>query len=338
MLDLISGQVGNGHAELVDETPDIGRDTLAKVSLVVPCYNEQAVLPETIERLTALLDRLTDSGRIDPDSSITFVDDGSKDTTWQMINAAHARDERVKGIKLSRNRGHQNALLAGLLSVRGDVLISLDADLQDDLDAIPKMLDAWRAGAEIVYGVRTRRDVDTPFKRITARLYYRMLLAFGVEAIPDHADFRLMSRRAIQALREFGEVNLFLRGIIPLLGFNTATVHYDRKARTAGETHYPFKRMLALALDGIMAFSSLPLQIIFPIGAMFSLIAAALACWAIGVRLLTDTSVPGGASIVIPMYFLGGLQLLALGVMGGYLARIYAETKKRPRYIIEEKL
>lgn len=316
----------------------VQQGVLTRLNLVVPCYNEEAALPETIARLRALLERLIREERADATSEITFIDDGSKDRTWELIEAANVHDPRVKGIKLSRNQGHQNALLAGLLAAPGDVIISLDADLQDDLEAIPGMLDAHLAGAEIVYGVRSRRDVDTPFKRGTARFYYRLLLALGVEAIPDHADFRLMSRRALEALRQYGEVNLFLRGIVPTLGFNTATVRYERKARLAGETHYPFRRMVALALDGIMSFSALPLQIIFPLGVALSMGALGMAGWALVVRLTMESAVPGWASIVIPMYFLGGLQLLALGVIGGYLARIYAETKRRPRFIIEEQV
>lgn len=314
------------------------RGVLARVNLVVPCYNEEAVLPQTIARLVEMLDRLIDERRVDSDSEITFIDDGSSDRTWSMIEEAHEADPRIKGIKLSRNRGHQNALLAGLLTAPGDVVISLDADLQDDLEAIPQMVDAYKAGAEIVYGVRTRRDVDTPFKRGTARMYYRLLVALGVETVPDHADFRLMSRRALEALSQYREVNLYLRGIVPLLGFNTATVHYERKARAAGETHYPLRRMVALALDGIMSFSALPLQIIFPAGVFLFLVALGLGSWALYVKLTMESAIPGWASIVVPMYILGGLQLLALGVIGGYLSRIYSETKQRPRFIVETKL
>ncbi len=317
---------------------DAGHGARSSLNLVVPCFNEAAVLPTTLQRLTDLIDRLIADGAVSGASTITLVDDGSRDDTWALIVAANAKNSRIKGIKLSRNLGHQNALLAGLLSAPGDIIISLDADLQDDLEAIPRMIAAHAGGADIVYGVRSRRDVDTPFKRLSARAYYRLLLAFGVEVVPDHADFRLLSRRAIDALREFGETNLFLRGIIPMLGFTTATVHYERKPRLAGETHYPLSRMVSLGLDGIMSFSALPLQIIFPLGVVLSLGAIGLAAWAFMVRIFLDETVPGWASIVIPMYFLSGLQLLALGVMGGYLARIYSETKRRPRYIIEQQL
>jgi len=338
MADSVSERAGQARIERHDADEPRRPGSLVRVNLVVPCYNEEAVLPDTVAQLTALMDRLQETKSAAPDSAITFIDDGSRDTTWELITAYHEKDDRVRGLKLSRNRGHQNALLAGLLLGDGDVLISLDADLQDDLEAIPRMLDAWRAGAEIVYGVRSRRDVDTPFKRITARSYYRLLTAFGIDAVPDHADFRLMSRRAIEALAGFGEVNLFLRGLVPMLGFDTAIVHYERKARMAGETHYPLRRMIALAMDGIMAFSSLPLQVIFPAGIFFSMLSVGLGVWALVTKLVNPAAVPGWASIVVPMYFLGGLQLLALGVIAGYLSRIYAETKKRPRFIIEERL
>jgi glycosyltransferase involved in cell wall biosynthesis len=309
-----------------------------RLAFVVPCYNEELVLPQTLARLGALADRLVAEGRIAPQSELVFVDDGSRDRTWPLIREANERDPRVRGLKLSRNRGHQNALLAGLLLAGGDVIVSLDADLQDDLEAIPRMLDAYYGGAEIVFGVRNRRDVDTPFKRLSARAYYRLLILFGVDAVPDHADFRLMSRVALEALREFGEVHLFLRGIVPMLGFTTARVPYDRLERVAGETRYPLLKMVALALDGIMAFSSLPLQLIFPAGVGMSVVAGGLGVWAIVVKLTNDAAVPGWASTVVPTYFLGGLQLLASGVIAGYLARIYNETKRRPRYIIEERL
>jgi glycosyltransferase involved in cell wall biosynthesis len=266
------------------------------------------------------------------------VDDGSQDRTWATIEALHEHDPRVRGIKLSRNRGHQNALLAGLLTATGDVIVSLDADLQDDLDAIPRMLARHREGAEIVFGVRSRRDGDTLFKRFTAHAYYLLLRHFGVEILPEHADFRLMSRRAVDALRDFGEVNLFLRGIIPLLGFHTAVVEYERHARVAGCSKYPLTRMLALAFDGITSFSSRPLQWSTRIGALTAVGSLALGLWALFVRLFTDAALPGWASTVIPLYFLGGVQMMFLGIIGGYVSRIYTETKHRPRYIIERTL
>ncbi|HEV2613025.1 MAG TPA: glycosyltransferase family 2 protein [Noviherbaspirillum sp.] len=308
------------------------------VNLIVPCYNEEAVLPETSRQLLAMLGKLQAQGRIDMESSVTFVDDGSRDRTWQMIEELSRKDPRVHGIKLSRNQGHQNALLAGLLSARGDVLVSLDADLQDDIEAIPRMLDEYERGADIVYGVRARRDTDTMFKRWTARAYYGLLRKFGVDIVPDHADFRLMSRRSLDALRDFREVNLFLRGIIPMLGFRTAIVTYDRLSRFAGESKYPVLKMLALALNGIFSFSTVPLQWITVFGFVLSAASMAIGMWALFIRFATNLAIPGWASTVIPMYFLGGLQLLALGIIGGYLSRIYSETKQRPRFIIEKSI
>lgn len=284
-----------------------------------------------------MLDRLQQEGVASQQSSITFVDDGSNDSTWHMIEELNQRDPRIHGLKLSRNRGHQNALLAGLLSAQGDVLVSLDADLQDDIEAIPKMLaEHQSSGADIVYGVRAARDTDTAFKRCTARAYYGLLRKFGVDIIPDHADFRLMSRRSLEALQDFREVNLFLRGIIPMLGFRTAVVHYDRLSRFAGESKYPFFKMLKLAMDGIFSFSTVPLQWITVMGITLSVASLAFGIWAILLKLTTNLALPGWASTVVPMYFLGGLQLLALGIIGGYLSRVYSETKQRPRFIIEK--
>jgi glycosyltransferase involved in cell wall biosynthesis len=307
------------------------------LNLIVPCYNEEQVLPETSRQLLSLLDSMQANGMADTRSSITFIDDGSADKTWQIVEGLHRHDARVHGLKLSRNRGHQNALLAGLLSAQGEVLISLDADLQDDIAAIPKMVQAYHEeGADIVYGVRARRDTDTAFKRCTARGYYSLLHKFGVDVIPDHADFRLMSRRALDALQNFREVNLFLRGIIPLLGFRTAVVSYDRLSRFAGESKYPLLKMVRLAMEGIFSFSTVPLQWITVLGAAFAVASIGFGMWALVIKLFTDLAVPGWASTVVPMYFLGGLQLLALGVIGGYLSRIYSEAKQRPRFIIEK--
>lgn len=311
---------------------------MVRLALVVPCYNEEQVLPQTLDRLRALLDDLTAQGRIAADSSVTFIDDGSRDATWRLIEEAHGRDPRVSGIKLSGNHGHQHALLAGLLNAPGDVLVSLDADLQDDLGAIPKMLDAHARGAQIVYGVRARREHDTVFKRTSARTYYWMLRKLGADIIPDHADFRLMSRRAIEALAAFGEVNLFLRGLVPLLGFRSETVTYERQVRLAGETKYSPAKMVALALDGIFAFSTTPLRMITILGFIVAWGSVIAGVWALTAWLIGDHTLPGWASIVIPMYFLGSVQLLSLGIIGGYVARIYAETKRRPRFIIEESI
>jgi glycosyltransferase involved in cell wall biosynthesis len=307
------------------------------LTLVVPCFNEEAVLPETISRLRALLEDLTKRGLITRDSAMTLVDDGSRDATWSIIEAA-APKGRVCGLRLSANRGHQHALLAGLLNAPGDVLISLDADLQDDLGAIPRMLEAHRRGAEIVYGVRARRQHDTIFKRYSAWTYYWMLGKLGVDVVADHADFRLMSRRAVQALSEFGEVNLFLRGIVPLLGFRSEIVTYERSARFAGETKYPLSKMVALAANGVFSFSTVPLKWITFLGFMVALGSVGAGFWALGLRLFTARALPGWASTVIPMYFLGSVQLLAIGIIGSYVSRVYAETKRRPRFIIEESI
>jgi glycosyltransferase involved in cell wall biosynthesis len=255
-----------------------------------------------------------------------------------MIAERHAADARVRGLKLSRNRGHQNALLAGLLTASGQVLISMDADLQDDIEAIPRMIDAHRAGADIVFGVRESRDRDGLFKRGSAQMYYTLLQFFKIEIVYDHGDFRLMSRRALQALDGYREVNLFLRGLIPLLGFSTAKVHYKRDSRFAGETKYPLGKMVALALEGIVSFSSAPLMWIAALGTLVAAGSVLIGCWALWVRLVQNIALPGWASTVIPMYFLGGVQLLALGVIGAYLSRIYAETKQRPRFVIETTL
>ena len=305
------------------------------LAVVVPCYNEEEVFPETSKRLLALLERLALLQRITRDSTIYFVDDGSKDRTWSLIEGLAAADPRVHGIKLSRNLGHQQALLAGLFSVDGEAVVSVDADLQDDIEAIEKMVDEFKQGSEIVYGVRKSRAVDTVFKRVTAQGYYSLLRKLGVDIVPNHADYRLMGRRAIDALREFSEVNLFLRGVIPLLGFKTATVYYDRAERFAGVSKYPLRRMLALALDGITSFSVTPLRIISALGIVICLLSAIMIGWVLYGYFVMDTTIPGWASSVLPVYFLGGVQLLSIGVVGEYIAKIYLETKRRPRFLIE---
>jgi polyisoprenyl-phosphate glycosyltransferase len=305
------------------------------VSLVLPCFNEQEVLPETTRRLVALLARLEAEGRIAPGSAIYYVDDGSTDGTWRLIGEYAAAFPAVCGIKLSRNRGHQNALLCGLLTAPGEVLVSLDADLQDDLEAIPRMVDAYRAGSEIVYAVRKCRDADSVFKRSTAEGYYRLLAFLGVQVLFNHADFRLMSRRAIESLRGYEETHLFLRGLIPQLGYRTAVVEFERAPRFAGESKYPLRKMLSLAWQGVTSFTAYPLRLITGAGALVSLGSLLLSAWALGIRLFTDGAVPGWASVVIPMYLLGGVQLLSLGIIGEYLAKVYESTKKRPRFHVE---
>jgi glycosyltransferase involved in cell wall biosynthesis len=305
---------------------------------VVPCFNEEAVLPETARRLTALLDRLSGAGTIDRDSRIYFVDDGSSDRTWSMIEWLHGKDARVCGVKLSRNRGHQNALLAGLFTADGDVVVSIDADLQDDVEAIAKMVEQARAGADIVFGVRADRSSDSLPKWLTATLFYRLMAVMGVQVIFNHADFRLMSRRAVDALYEYPEVNLYLRGIIPLLGFKTATVAYARAERYAGVSKYPLRKMLSLGIQGVTSFSATPLRLITGLGFLVCAGSLALAFWALWTRFFTDNAVPGWTSTVVPIYFLGGVQLLCVGIIGEYLAKTYMEVKRRPRYIIERVL
>ncbi|MES2831333.1 MAG: glycosyltransferase family 2 protein [Pseudomonadota bacterium] len=306
------------------------------LSLILPCYNEQEVLPETTQRLIALIEGLQRDGEIAQGSAIYYVDDGSRDSTWEMIREFAKNHSLLRGIKLSRNRGHQNALLCGLLTAPGDILISLDADLQDDLDAIPAMIRSYKAGHEIVFGVRRRRSKDTFFKRISAESYYKFLAFMGVQIIYNHADYRAMSRRAIETLRSYDETHLFLRGLIPQLGFKSDVVYFDRAERFAGESKYPLTKMLSLAWQGVTSFSAYPLRLITGIGMLISVISLVLAAWAVTLRLFTAEAVPGWASTVIPMYFLGGVQLLSLGIIGEYVAKIYDSSKKRPRYHIDE--
>jgi glycosyltransferase involved in cell wall biosynthesis len=320
------------ESSVFNKKPVISR--MIDVSIVVPCYNEEAVLLETTRQLADLLQQLIIEGKITPNSRVYYVDDGSRDRTWDLIESLAENYEFVQGVKLSRNRGHQNALLAGLLTAEGEIIISVDADLQDDLSAIKKMIEYYAAGYDIVYGVRDTRKTDTFFKSFTAKAYYRLLSAMGVEIIYNHADYRLMSRQVIEALKEFSEVNLFLRGIIPQLGFSYALVYYDRAERYAGESKYPLKKMLSFAWQGITSFSNLPLRLITGLGLLVSSISFLITVWAIAVRLFTQDAIPGWASTVLPIYFLGGIQLLCLGIMSEYLAKIYSETKRRPRYII----
>jgi len=309
-----------------------------KLGVVVPCYNEEEVLPEAARRLTALVGRLVSAGKISDDSRIVFVDDGSRDRTWEIIEQLAAANRHVSGIKLSRNRGHQNALIAGLFTAEGDALVSVDADLQDDIDAIEEMVDLYHAGADVVYGVRKRRDTDTMFKRLTAQAFYRIIHTLGAESIYNHADYRLMARRAIDTLKEYREVNLYLRGIVPLIGFKSEIVHYERANRFAGKSKYPLRKMIALALEGVTSFSVVPLRLITLIGFVVFLGSMAVTLWAVWISLFTDRAIPGWASIVLPMYFLGGVQIFCIGMLGEYLGKTYAEVKARPRYAVEKVL
>jgi glycosyltransferase involved in cell wall biosynthesis len=309
---------------------------IPSLGIVVPCFNEEEVLLETARRLTTLLRALMTDGRVAAGSQVVFVDDGSRDHTWEIIEGLATSDTLVGGIKLSRNRGHQNALLAGLYTCDAEVLLSVDADLQDDIQAIPEMVRAYVRGADIVYGVRNDRASDGFFKRATAQAFYRLISALGAESVYNHADFRLMSRRAVEALKSFREVNLFLRGMVPLIGFKSAIVYYTRSERFAGESKYPLRKMIALALDAVTSFSIAPLRLITGLGFLVFLLSAAMGVWTLWVRLFTDRAVPGWTSTLLPIYLLGGLQILCVGVLGEYLGRIYQETKARPRYIIEK--
>jgi len=309
-------------------------DGAVRLSIVVPCYNEEAVLRECASQLRGCMQDLIHTGKISADSGILFVNDGSSDRTWELIEELCREDARFLGVCLSRNFGHQGALLAGLHTAPGDAIISIDADLQDDLKAIEQMVDRFREGFDIVYGVRRERKLDNTFKRITALGFYRMMSMLGARTIYNHADFRLMSRRAIEALRDYREVNLFLRGIVTLIGFRTTTVTYDRGKRFAGETKYPLKKMLALSLSAVTSFSNVPLRLI-TMTALFGMVILGMTfSWVMWARLFTDRGVPGWASILLPMLFIGCLNMLAVGVVGEYLARIFEEVKFRPRYLI----
>jgi glycosyltransferase involved in cell wall biosynthesis len=279
---------------------------------------------------------MRDQGLVSENSAIYYVDDGSRDRTWELIEELSAAHAEVCGIKLSRNRGHQNALLCGLMTAPGDVLISVDADLQDDLGVIPQMVRHYLDGCDVVYGVRRRRDKDTFFKRFTAEGYYKLMAAMNVDIVFNHADYRLLSRRALESLAEYREVNLFLRGLVRLLGYRSAIVEYDRAERFAGESKYPLGKMLSFAWQGVTSFSTAPLRMITVVGFVVSLISLILAIWALFTSLFLKNTFPGWASTVIPMYFLGGIQLFSLGIIGQYVSKIYMETKARPRFHIDK--
>lgn len=305
---------------------------LPMLGIVVPCFNEEEVLLETNSRLVALIRKMREEGLISNESSIFYVDDGSRDKTWDLIEDLSSRVMEVCGIKLSRNWGHQNALLCGLMTAPGDILISVDADLQDDLDVIPKMVRHYHDGCEIVYGVRRRRDTDTFFKSISAEGYYKLMAAMGVDIVFNHADYRLLSRRALDSLSEYNEVNLFLRGLVRLIGYRSEIVEYDRTRRFAGESKYPLRKMLSFAWQGVTSFSITPLRLITAVGVIVSVLSVAMGFGGLGTALLTDKALPGWTSTVVPMYFLGGVQLLSLGIIGEYIAKIYLEIKGRPRF------
>lgn len=307
--------------------------------LVVPCYNEEEVLPETNRRLKEKMCGLRETGRIGEASRILYVDDGSRDRTWALISGFHQEDPLVSGLKLAHNRGHQNALLAGLMAAMEscDCAISLDADLQDDIDVIDDFLDKFEDQCDIVYGVRKKRDTDSFFKKTTAQGFYKCMRLLGVDVVYNHADYRLMSRRALEALSEYTEVNLFLRGIVPLIGYRSDYVYYDRKERLAGESKYPLKKMISFALEGITSFSVKPLKIISNLGILISCLSVVGLLYAL-ISHATHNTVAGWTAIVASIWLLGGIQLLCIGTLGGYIGKIYSEVKRRPRYRVEEYL
>ena len=307
------------------------------IYLVLPCYNEEAVLHETSSRLKVKMNQLISENKISKDSRVTFVDDGSKDNTWSIIEELKESDELFAGVKLSRNRGHQNALLAGLMTVKDycDAAISLDADLQDDINVIDKFIDRFIDGCDVVYGVRSDRKTDTVFKRTTAQGFYKVMKLLGVDIVYNHADYRLMSKRALDALEEFEEVNLFLRGIVPLIGYKSDVVLYERNERFAGESKYPLKKMLSFAFEGITSFSVKPIKLILDIGIIMFTTSLLFLIYFIALWCLGKT-VEGWATIVVSIWMLGGIQLLCLGVIGEYIGKIYIETKKRPKFIIDK--
>lgn len=309
------------------------------VYFVIPCYNEEEVLPETVRRLTDKLRSMQAAGLAGEKSRMLLVDDGSKDKSWELISRFHEENPFVEGVKLSHNRGHQNALLCGLMTAKEscDCAISLDADLQDDTDALDQFVRKYLEGCDVVYGVRNKRDTDTWFKRTTAEGYYKVLKLLGVDIVFNHADYRLMSKRALEGLSEYKEVNLFLRGIVPLIGYRSDYVYYDRHERFAGESKYPLKKMIALALDGITSFSVKPLKLISNLGILISVLSVFGLLYAL-ISYFAGWAVSGWTAIVCSIWLLGGLQMLCLGVVGTYVGKIYSEVKARPRYRIEEHL
>lgn len=309
-----------------------------RLFIIIPCYNEQEVLPITAPQFLDKLESLIASRQISNDSKILFVNDGSKDATWDIISRLSDENKHYIGISQSRNRGHQNAVLAGLMEAKDmcDITISIDCDGQDDINAMDEMIAAYRDGSEIVYGVRSNRDTDTFFKRFTAEGFYKFLSAMGAEVVFNHADYRLISSRVLQELAKFEEVNIFLRGMVPLVGFKSTSVYYRRKERTAGKSHYPLRKMLALAIDGITSLSVKPIKMITALGMIVAVISFAGIIWAV-LGQLFGTTAWGWASAICIICFLSGVQLISIGVIGEYIGKIYMETKRRPRYIISER-
>lgn len=306
------------------------------LTIVVPCFNEEEVLPVTFSQLSQLIKRLINIKLISENSRILFVDDGSSDHTWSMVYKESLHNEYVKGLKLARNVGHQNALLAGLFTAKdySDCVVSVDADLQDDIHVIREFIEKFNEGYEIVYGVRKKRETDTFFKRHTAQGFYKLMKAMGVELIYNHADYRLMSKRALQELQLFEEANLFLRGIVPLIGFQSTSVYYDRKERQAGESKYPLKKMIAFAFDGITSFSVTPIRLVLMLGFLSFFVSLLFGAYFFGLKLLGNT-VSGWTSIIASIWLIGGIQLIAIGIIGEYIGKVYKEAKRRPRYIVD---
>jgi len=308
-----------------------------KLYLVIPCYNEEAVLPETAKRLKEKITSLIEKGKIDKASRIVFVNDGSKDKTWEIICSLHEQDKAFSGINLSRNRGHQNALLAGLMTVKdhADMTISMDADLQDDIDAVDEMIDKYLDGKDIVYGVRSSRKKDTFFKKATAEGFYKLMNTMGANTVFNHADYRLMSRRALEGLAEFGEVNLFLRGVVPMIGYPWDVVYYERGERFAGESKYPLGKMLAFAVEGITSLSIKPIRMITGLGFFIFFVSIVMLIYSF-IRHFMGETIVGWTTLMVSVWAIGGLILLSLGVVGEYIGKIYLETKARPRFIVEQ--
>lgn len=305
--------------------------------IVVPCYNEEAVLHETSKRLKEKMTALINDKKISYKSRVLFVDDGSKDKTWEIIEELHGSDDLFSGLKLSRNKGHQNALLAGLMTAKelADISISMDADLQDDINVVDQFVDKYHDGCDIVYGVRSSRKTDTAFKRGTAGMFYKFMRLLGVDIIDNHADYRLISKRALEALSQFKEVNLFLRGIVKQIGFKSDIVYYERSERFAGESKYPLKKMLAFAFDGITSFSVKPIRLVTVVGFLVFLISIGMIIYTIVQTCLGNTEA-GWSSLMCSIWFLSGLQIMALGIVGEYIGKIYTEVKARPKYIIDK--
>lgn len=307
--------------------------------LVIPAYNEEEVLPITSKEIKKKISKLMEDELISKESKVVFVDDGSKDKTWEIIKSLNEEDKLFKGIKLTKNRGHQAALLAGLMSSKNnaDITISMDADLQDDINVIEEMVKHYNDGSEIVYGVRSSRKKDTFFKRVTAEGFYKVMKLFGVDIVFNHADYRLMSKKALEGLEKFSEVNLFLRGIVPLIGYKSSVVYYEREERVAGSSKYPLKKMLSFAGDGITSFSIKPLRFILALGVIILFISICIMIYAL-IRKIQGNVVAGWTFLTISIWFIGGLQMISLGIIGEYIGKVYSETKRRPRYIIEKEI